>query len=569
MNKRPLILAAVLALLLSLTPLAAFQAAQAPKPAPAPQPRVTFTVSAVKQPFVRKSAETITAAQLEDYLSFVASDEMEGRADPSKGLDITAKFIATLLDRWGVRPAGDGRTFFQRITLRKEKLAEGTDVDLNGRKFVAGKDFFARPLAGSASGSMVFAGDGLFLKAKNIDAYQGLDPKGKIVVLTQGGIPAGVTIADLMGGKRGEDWVDPIAYAEKKGAVGVVMLNSLLVQASPESMENARKSAETSSFYPEKLPKPSGGQLPAILANLALVNAIFAGEKTDARTVLMNLPGGTPVKSFELTPDKKLTLTIKTSSETVPSQNVVAVVEGSDPVLKAEYVALGAHYDHIGVGAPINGDTIRNGADDDGSGTVALLAMAEALTKAGRHPKRSVLFVWHMGEEMGLWGSQYYATYPTVPLDKVVAQLNIDMIGRSRQPGDTNPRNKDLSGPNELYVIGSKMMSTELGALSEAVNGAYLKMSLNYKYDDPKDPEQFFYRSDHINYARKDVPIIFYFTGVHADYHQPSDEVSKIDFQKYEKVTRTIYMTLWEIGEMKTRPKVDHPLPDAVKNGGF
>ncbi len=136
------------------------------------------------------------------------------------------------------------------------------------------------------------------------------------------------------------------------------------------------------------------------------------------------------------------------------------------------------------------------------------------------------------------------------------------MIGRSKAIGDTDARDRDLTGPDELYVIGSKMMSTELGALSEAVNASYLKLSFNYKYDDPKDPEKFFYRSDHINYARKNVPIIFYFTGVHADYHQPGDEVSKIDFGKYEKIARTIYVTMWEIGEMKTRPKVDKPLRD-------
>ena len=148
-----------------------------------------------------------------------------------------------------------------------------------------------------------------------------------------------------------------------------------------------------------------------------------------------------------------------------------------------------------------------------------------------------------------------------MPIEKIVAQLNIDMIGRTRAAGDSNPRNKDLSGPNEVYVIGSKMMSTELGALSEAVNDAFLKLSYNYKYDDPKDPERFFYRSDHIHYARKGVPIIFYFTGVHADYHQPSDEVSKIDFAKFEKITKSIYATFWEIADLKSRPKVDKELP--------
>jgi Zn-dependent M28 family amino/carboxypeptidase len=336
-------------------------------------------------------------------------------------------------------------------------------------------------------------------------------------------------------------------------------------------MERLRKSAEEGNYQPEKLAAAAPSQLPTIMAYVALAQAIFMKEKTDARAIMMSFPNGTPVKPFELSADKKISFTVNTTPETATSQNIVAVIEGSDPVLKGEYVALGAHYDHTGTAtnAAPGTDTVFNGADDDGTGTVALLAMAEALTKAPRRPKRSVIFVWHMGEERGLWGSQYFTTFPTVPIDKIVAQLNIDMIGRSKADGDTNPRNKDLSGPNEVYVIGSKMMSTELGALSEAVNDAYMKMSFKYKYDDPKDPERFFYRSDHIQYARKNIPIIFYFTGVHADYHQVSDEVSRIDFPKFEKVTRTIYATLWEIAEMKTRPRVDKELPAEAKQGLF
>ncbi len=526
-------------------------------------PKATFPVTAVKQSLVLTSAGTIAAAELKDYLSFVACDEMEGRADPSRGLDLTAKFIATTLSRSGVKPAGDDGTYFQRIALKKEKVVgDGTQVEMAGAKFSYGKDFLAQGSAGSVTGPMVFAGDGWFVKSKNIDAYREIDPKGKVVIVaaaaTAGGLPPGVTFADLSGGKQGEDWIDPATYARQKGAVGLVVLNPLLTQVNADTMERTRKAAEEGRYYVEKL--RTSATLPTIVANYSLAQAIFNAQRDTARGILMVSEGAPGVKPFPLSPDRKITITVKTASETVISQNVVGVVEGSDPTLKTEYVALGAHYDHIGVGRPVNGDTIYNGADDDGSGTVALVTMAEALMKAPRHPKRSVLFVWHMGEEMGLWGSQYFTAFPTVPLDKVVAQLNIDMIGRSRPASDNDPRDKDLSGPNELYVIGSKMMSTELGELSEAVNANYLKLSFNYKYDDPKDPQQFFYRSDHINYARKGVPIIFYFTGVHADYHQPGDEVSKIDFPKYEKIARTIYVTMWEIAESKTRPKVDKPL---------
>jgi hypothetical protein len=544
MNRRFVVFlaAAWLALLPSLT-------AQAPKP-PA------FTASASRQAFVRASAETITAGQLRAALSFVASDEMEGRADPSRGLDITARYLASSLARIGAAPAGDGGTYMQRIVLRKDRVvAESTTVELGGTRFVCGKDFITTAAASTVTAPMVFAADGWFVKAKHIDPYQGMDLKGKVVVLTSGGLPTGVSFNDL-GGKQGEDWISPVAYARQKGAVAIVQLQSLLNQANPDMMDRLRRGGEEGRYYVEKFSRPAD-QVPTVTANLSLAQAIFNGQKVSARSILMSFPeGGPAVKPFELSPDKKITITVKTASDTADTQNVVAVIEGSDPVLKNEYVALGAHYDHIGT-MKGTGDTVYNGADDDGSGTVALLAMAESLRKSPRTPKRSVLFVWHMGEEMGEWGSRYFTTYPTVPLDRIVAQLNIDMIGRSKPAGDTNPKDRDLSGPNELYVIGSKMMSDELGALSEAVNDNYLKLSFNYKYDDPKDPEQFFYRSDQINYATKGIPVIFYFTGVHADYHGLGDEVSKIDFRKFEKITRTIYLTMWELGEMKTRPKVE------------
>jgi Zn-dependent M28 family amino/carboxypeptidase len=256
---------------------------------------------------------------------------------------------------------------------------------------------------------------------------------------------------------------------------------------------------------------------------------------------------------------------VKVKSDQSTTQNVVGVFEGSDPVLKDEYVALGAHYDHVGVGIPVNGDAIYNGADDDGSGTTALLAMAESLTRARVRPRRSVLFVWHAGEERGLWGSRYFTSYPTLPLAKIVAQINIDMIGRSKKEGDTNAHNQELSGPNEIYVIGSKMMSADLGDLVASVNKQYLNLTYDYRYDDPADPNRFFFRSDHYNYARKGIPIVFFFDGEHEDYHKPGDSVDKIDFQKMEKVARTIYVTLWELANRPARPVVDKRLPQQLQ----
>ncbi len=187
--------------------------------------------------------------------------------------------------------------------------------------------------------------------------------------------------------------------------------------------------------------------------------------------------------------------------------------------------------------------------------------MAETAARLKPRPKRSLLFVWHAGEEHGLWGSAYYTQHPTVPLDRIVAQLNVDMIGRSRAADDNNPENKLLTGPNEVYVIGSKMMSSSLAELSERVNNGYLKVSFNYHYDDPDDASRLFFRSDHYNYAKKGIPIIFYFSGLHEDYHQPSDSIEKIDFTKMERVTRTIYATALALADSPSRPKVDRELP--------
>jgi Zn-dependent M28 family amino/carboxypeptidase len=305
-----------------------------------------------------------------------------------------------------------------------------------------------------------------------------------------------------------------------------------------------------------------------------MLNLLFQGEQHDTSDVFARRTSNDPADSFALNPGKTVSFTVGAKLEQERTQNIVAVFEGSDPVLKNEYVAVGAHYDHVGMGQPGLGrggpkqggdpqDTLYNGADDDGSGTTSILSMAEAISHNPVRPKRSILFVWHCGEEKGLWGSDYYTRFPTIPLDRIVTQLNIDMIGRSK-PAD-NPANADLSGSDEIYVIGSKMMSTELGNLSEQVNKSYLNVTFNYKYDNPTDPNRFFFRSDHFNYARKGVPIIFYFDGVHEDYHRPSDTPDKIDYRKMEKVARTVYATMWELANRPTRPVVDKQLPTELR----
>ena len=512
----------------------------------------------------QRGVDTIAAEQMRDYLTFIASDEMEGRDTPSRGLDTIAKFLAMNLTRWGFKPAGDNGTFLQRIDLRRDRIdATQTRVELNGRVLTAGRDYLPAGGAGEIkSGQLVFAGNGWYLKSKDIDAYRGIDPTGKIAVIfgTPNLSPRGISRADF--GKQGDNYLNANDYARKRGVVGIIYVPDFQYLANWE--RNRQRIMERGSTVVAKFQTPNTAPLPGIVITPEIANALFTGESQSASGIF-NASYGTEMPApFLLRSAKSVSMNILSSYETVPTQNVVAVWEGGDPVLKNEYVALGAHYDHVGICAPGTDDPICNGADDDGSGTTALLSMAEALAKAPTRPKRSVLFVWHCGEEKGLWGSRYFTEYPTVPLDRVVTQINIDMIGRSKAADDTNERDKELTGPNAIYLIGSTMMSTELGELVDTVNKSYLNISYDRRYDDPGDPNRFFYRSDHFNYARKGIPIIFFFDGVHQDYHRPGDSPDKIDYQKMEKVTRTVYMTLWEVANRPTRPKVDKPLPSQL-----
>lgn len=528
------------------------------------QPKKTKAAAPAMAPAPFGNAEAITAEQLKAYLSFIAADEMEGRDTPSKGLDITAKFIATMLTRWGIQPAGDNGTYFQKMTLRRDKLEpEGTVTTINGQSFKFGEDFLAQAIPGSVSGNCVYVGHGWVIKAKEINAYKTeagmIDVKDKIVIALPG-LPKGINFGMLQSGKRGEDWLDPVTYAAKNGAKAVITVPSY---GSISTWQRSRQNLlQRGSLRADKISgDEEGPTVPVITASIPMLAALFQGEKEPGMAIFNRATSGDPVAPFELSANKKVTITIAAKSEQLTTQNVVAVLPGTDPVLKSEYVAIGAHYDHVGIGAPdAKGDTIYNGADDDGSGTTGVLGIAEAFAK-GPRPKRSLLFVWHCGEEKGLWGSEYFTKFPTVDLKQVITQLNIDMIGRSKLSGDTNPANNELSGPDEIYVIGSKMMSSELGALSEKVNNSFIKLNFNYRYDDPKDTNRFFFRSDHFNYAQKGVPIIFYFDGVHEDYHRPGDQVEKIDFRKMEKVARTVYATAWELGNTPVRPKVDKQLP--------
>jgi Zn-dependent M28 family amino/carboxypeptidase len=477
------------------------------------------------------------------------------------------------LQRWGFKGAGDNGSFFQKIALRRDGVnAAETFVTVNGQKFVYGEDLVrvSGNATGASSPKIVYAGNGWMIKSKNMNPYAGIDVKDKIIAVSAEGqlggrgtiipLPAGVTQADVPTATRGTEWADVTTYARDNGAAGVMVLSSNFLNDNwgPITANFGRTRTVVDKLTPATPAGSAAAPQPNVfLASRKLTNAIFASEA--------GAPGAT--NSFAVNKDFSVSISLK--PEMVWTQNVVALWEGSDPVLKNEMVAVGAHYDHVGTNPNAPGeDKIWNGADDDGSGTVAVLSIAEALAKASVRPKRSVLLVWHAGEEKGLWGANYFNKFPTVDIKNVIAQLNVDMIGRSLDPAKVikcgqgvRRCNENLTKANEIYVIGSEMMSSTLGAITKGTNNAYLKVDYNYKYDDPNDTERFFFRSDHFYYAQNGIPIVFWFDGVHEDYHQPEDHPDKIDYQKMEKVTRTIFLTMWELTDLKERPKVDKKLP--------
>ncbi len=498
--------------------------------------------------------EFITESKLYTYLSYIASDALEGRDTPSRGLDSAAHYIARHLKSWGYTPVGDSGTYFQYIPLVRNRLSGATaTVSVGDRTFEYGKDFIAQSNPGSVSANAVFVNAGYIIRAKNINPYEGLDVKGKVIIAL-GAYPKGISARDFKG-KAGVDYDTPLNYGKTHGAAGVIVMPS--VRALRDWNEKKISEVVNGTVFVPALKKEGEiDPIPYVTASPHLIDAIFEGENTGVAS-MSDRASAENVKPFELRSSKKISLSLSVMTDTLMTQNVVAVLEGSDKTKKNEYIAFGAHYDHLGVRhEPVNGDSIYNGADDDGSGTVGLIAMAEAYA-AGPRPKRSLLFVWHTGEEKGLWGSKFFVKYPVVPLTSIVAQLNMDMIGRSRQDSGSASVTEDFSAPGEIYSIGSRMMSTELGLLNEQVNGAVSNFRLNYKFDDPNDPHRLFYRSDHYSYAKNGIPIVFYFDGIHSDYHKVTDEIDKIDFTKLTMATKTICALGWKIANLPHRLVVD------------
>lgn len=521
-------------------------------------------------------ASSITAEQLQQYVGFIASDEMQGRDTPSRGLDIVARFIALNLRLAGLKPSGDGGTYFQHVALRRDTIdAPATRAEIGGREYSFGTDFLALPVGGSVAAPLVYVGHGWLIKSKGIDPYQGVDVKDKIVVVAGSGLPKGLHWYEL-----GEGWADPYTYAQQHGARALIVMPNFraLVQWDSDKQAALTKGSLSVERFQAAIPPTvpydfslSGGtanvpvkdglKIPSITASPRMAEDLFRGEKRGAGAIYaagFDEPG----ESFEFGPNKKVSLTVRIRSQELSAQNVVATLEGSDARLKDECVVVGAHYDHLGVKTGTGVETVYRGADDNGSGTAALLSLAEAFAR-GPRPKRSLMFVWYCGEEKGEWGSKYITTFSPVPLNNIVAQLNMDMIGRSKAAGDASEDDKDLSGPNEIYVAGSKMLSSDFGEMIEEVNRSYLNLTFNHFYDEAANLN-LFRSTDSVEYVRKGVPSILFFSGYHADYHAPTDSPDKLDYAKMEKVARTVYATAWTLADGASRPRIDKQAPKEI-----
>ena len=549
-----------------------------------------IVVGAVAAVAAANGAGAIKTAELKEWLTYLSSDELEGRAVFSAGYGLAVAYVADHLHAWHVKPAGDAGGYLQTVRVRGVKTISHSTVivAVNGetRTFNDGDGVtFPRNMGGArrvAVEDVEFTGYGFDAPGTGHMDFGGKDVKDAAVVWL---------------GPNGPKDLDQSLYrrllaarhryaTEQLGAAASIGpasddRNRGADRADGAGPDTARGSQPGGSRRRDPLPVPDfitaqrldTPRPPNVAANDAFFEFLFSRAPVHYGELKRKAAAQEALPSFRLS-GVTITFNIDADYEIVRTQltqNVVGVVEGSDPALKHTYVAFGAHLDHVGYaegevtrsesgarrrGAPgritagNEDDRIWNGADDDGSGTVAIMALAKAFAE-GPRPRRSVIFVWHAGEERGRYGSLFFADYPTVPLSSIVTQLNIDMVGRNRddKPGEWKT----------VYLVGSDRISSELDAVTRGANASLAQpMTLDYEFNDPNDPEQLYFRSDHYSYAAKGIPVIFFTTGLHPDYHMNTDEVSKIEFDKMARVAGLIYETGWRVANLDHAPARDN-----------
>ncbi|WP_299285417.1 M28 family peptidase [uncultured Mucilaginibacter sp.] len=490
----------------------------------------------------QKYASYISVDDARKHLTILASDAFEGRETGQPGAEKAANYLAGEFKKMGLQAPVNG-SYFLDVPLEENTL-KVTAFSINNLSFENGKDFLMRGTFGNTN---THATEVIFIGYGTSEEIGTTDLSGKVLLWINEDKPeAGAT----------PNTSYRMSAARTKIIREIQSKHPAVILAANVGIADVLKrfgSSYTGSSLSLKKETPAAAtqNAPVINIDLAVADALTKPTGQDFNAIkTASAAGVVPAKSI------KFDFTVAYHTETKPAKavDVLGFLPGSDPKLKDEILVFSAHYDHIGL-TTTGTDKVNNGADDDGSGTTGILEIARAFTQAKKdgHPaRRSILFLGNVGEEKGLLGSEYYTDHPVFPLSQTITDLNIDMIGRT---GYDYQGKADSS--NYVYVIGSAMLSSDLHKINEEANNKFTKLDLDYKYDDPNDPNRFYYRSDHYNFAKHGVPIIFYFDGEHQDYHRPSDEVSKINFPMLVKRAQLVFYTGWDLANRDKRPVVD------------
>ena len=483
-------------------------------------------------------ASSITQKELKDHLYTYASDEFEGRDTGKPGQKKAIAYLKKEYETLAIPSVIEGN-YFQDVPLNVVKTPE-VSITVNGKSFNYFDDYISLTAAESGSveaTELVYAGFGI--DDEKYTDYKDLDVKGKVVVIKTGEPTDKSGNNIITGDKKASKWSNGRQAlsskrdaAKKHGAKAVFFMDDALFNRYSKFFKRREANGGSNRL---SLPKKKDAE--------AAIYHFLISEKM-GKSLVKNISKSNKTANVAT----KFAMNFKSVEKPMNSENVAAIIKGSEK--PEEYIVISAHLDHVGTNEK---GEVFNGADDDGSGTVSLLEIAEAFKTAtdnGHGPKRSIIFLHVTGEEKGLLGSRYYTDYePLVPLANTVANLNIDMVGR------IDPKRK--GDRNYIYLIGADKLSTELHEISEAVNKEFTNIELDYTYNDENDPNRFYYRSDHYNFAKNNIPIIFYFNGTHDDYHKASDTPDKINYDLLENRSRLIFHTAWELANREKRITVD------------
>lgn len=493
-------------------------------------------------------ANTITSEDLKVHLYKLASEEMQGRETGQPGQKKAAGYIADIFKNFGLPAIGEEKSYFQKITYRTESW-DALSLTIEGETYRSVKDFYAIPyfntdLDSFVTNEVIFLGYGI--DDERYSDYKNIDVTGKVILMYDGEPRDKAGNFLLTGTTQTSEWTKnwkkKLQVAKSKGAKVVLFIDS-------DFQENLLKNAQQSlAGYDVQF---SDADLDGALANNVFLSSTLAkkvvGEAykdvIKARKKISRK--GEPV---HVNISRNIALYLKKRSRALQGENVMGYIEGVDEQLKQELVVITAHYDHLGM----RGESIYFGADDNASGTSTVLEIAQAFAeakKAGQGPRRSVLIMLVSGEEKGLLGSKYYVQNPIFPLENTIVNVNVDMVGRVDEKHNNNP--------DYIYVIGADRLSSELHRINENANATYTRLELDYTYNEESDPNRYYYRSDHYNFAEKGIPAVFYFNGTHKDYHRTSDTPDKINFEKMAKIGQLVFYTSWELANRDERIKVD------------